>query len=619
MKKQIQLDDAFDDEKEELTDELYEALGELRPDAEVFRRGVQDRIDAAKSDDSKAPSGKLNSLAAVSPFVRRAAAFFPPVLLPKSMAKLGFGAPAAAKVGTKFMPGALVFPAISVIMVFFTLLIGLRAIFTRPSDQQRQDQEEASSDTIAWWRHYWLPVGLVTAVSIVLMFKFPGDAFTLLITVSTVSFLGVYASLVRAGLATRQEVGKRAGVAMMWLAALSLQLITSSRTLELDVSQGWLVPLLLIIGGTTCAIIGNPQENSHLKGYRARTPTLIFFGALGVAFIFCIKFLGLAEREATTADVRTWIASYEDAERVQDLDQTITNFYAAGEAPFDLEVLGLAARERLDRELKPGTLNSLHAPHFARLGFFEDEHYEHYENDREIKELLSPNRKIVNGEHRLPELLAHLRFDSFTLEERSLIADKAIAALDPKDQYANAEDVLWIIHFLDALELSERVHELTPATHEILESTWCRIVSGKEAAFAPYKESIERDEEGAVSETRLSFVWLDDTSISVYLMKRMGAPDWLRPNDLTALDAYLWNESHHYGMDDISGPYAAAAVSARALLHTLPAWESSRAERELDEYSLKALFRLRAVIAAALLVVFALLLTLRAPKEAQAV
>ena len=99
----------------------------------------------------------------------------------------------------------------------------------------------------------------------------------------------------------------------------------------------------------------------------------------------------------------------------------------------------------------------------------------------------------------------------------------------------------------------------------------------------------------------------------------MGAPDWSRPNDLTALDAYLWNESHHYGMDDISGPYAAAAVSARALLHTLPEWESSRAERELDEYSLKALFRLRAVIAAALLVVFALLLTLRAPKEAQAV
>ena len=616
MKKQIQLDDAFDDEKEELTDELIEALGELRPDAEEFRQGVQDRIDAAKTGDSKTSSVKLNSLAAVSPFVRRAAAFFPPVLLPKSMAKLGVGAPVAAKMGTKFMPGALVFPAISVIMVFFTLLIGLKAIFTRPSDQQRQDQEEASFDTSAWWRRYWLPVGLVTAVSIVLMFKMPGDAFTLLITISTVSFLGVYASLVRAGLATRQEVGKRAGAAMMWLAAFSIQLVTSSRTLDLDVSQGWLVPLLLITGGATCAIIGNPQESSHLKG---RTPALIFCGALGIAFILCVKFLGLAEREATTADVRAWIAGYEDAERAQDLDQTVTNFYAAGEAPFELEVLGRAARERLDRELKPGTFNSLYAPPFARWGFFEDEDYEHYENERVIRDLLSPKKRIINGEHYLPELLAHLRFDSFTLEERSLIADKAIEALDPKDQYANAEDVLWIIHFLDALELSERVHELTPATHEILESTWCRIVSGKEAAFAPYKESIERDEEGAVSETRLSFVWLDDTSISVYLMKRMGAPEWLKPNDLTALDAYLWKESHHYGMDDISGPYAAAAVSARALLHTLPAWESSRAERELDEYSLKALFRLRAVIAAALLVVFSLLLTLRAPKEAQAV
>ena len=80
------------------------------------------------------------------------------------------------------------------------------------------------------------------------------------------------------------------------------------------------------------------------------------------------------------------------------------------------------------------------------------------------------------------------------------------------------------------------------------------------------------------------------------------------------MDAYLLSESHPYEWKVIDTHHA-NAVSARTLLHTLPEWESSRAEVALDEYSVQNVLEFRVVIAAALFVIFSLLLTLRAPRE----
>lgn len=88
-------------------------------------------------------------------------------------------------------------------------------------------------------------------------------------------------------------------------------------------------------------------------------------------------------------------------------------------------------------------------------------------------------------------------------------------------------------------------------------------------------------------------------------------------SDLTPLDAYLLSESHPYEWKVIDTHHA-NAVSARTLLHTLPEWESSRAEVALDEYSVQRISELRVVIAAALLVIFSLILTVRAPRTHRA-
>jgi hypothetical protein len=613
MKKQLQLDDAFDGEAAELSDELYEALGELRPDPKGFREGVQDRIDAAEANASAVPSAKLNA------FARRAAAFFPPVLLGKGAAKFGVGAPVAAKMGTKFLPGLLVFPVVSIIMVCFTLLIGLKTIFTRADGQQRQDRDEANIDTKLWWGRFWLPFALMTVLSFILMFKVPGDAFALLITISTLSFLGVYASLVRAGLATRREVGMRASIAMIWLMGLSLQMANPLQRLDDSIAYGWLVPLFLIIGSTCCAILGKPEAKPNQKGYRWRTPLLLLGGSVLVAMVLVLSQTG-GKKEATYDDVRAWIASYEAGEDDEDrcyevprVERVVTNFYAAGEPPFDLEVLGRAAREGLKSSLKTKSFNTLCAASFARLGFLDDADYENFIDEDEVEAMLS-SRRMISGEHHLPALLAHLHFGPLSYQERHLIADKAIATLDPTRKLANAKDVLWIIHYLDALDLSERVQELKQPAHEILERTWCRVVSGKEACFTPYPTSAKRDEDGAITETRASSVWGGATSRAVYLMKRLGVPEFLRASDLAALDAYLLGESYQFEWSEIRRDQA-EAVSARTLLHTLPEWESAGTEPALDEYSVQRILEFRVVIAAALLVIFSLLLTLRAPRE----
>jgi hypothetical protein len=622
MKDTLHIEDELEGERGELTDELFEALGELRPDADEFRQGVQERIDAAGLSGS---AGRVHSMASVPSFARRAAAFLPPVLLPKSIAKLGLGTPVASKLGAKWVPGVVLFPAISILMICFTLLLGLRLVLTQSSGPQRQDEREARAETGAWWRRFGIPVLLLLGASVWLMFEVPGDAFTLLITISTVAFLGVYASLSRAGLATRREVGARAGAAMFWLVGLSMSLATSSRGIGISLWGGWLVPLVLVIGGSLCLYLGEPEGKKRkglgllpvaaaLGGIMLGPRRFLVMGGLAVCAIVGFQFIPQGKTEATPEDVRAWLATYADGSRVQYLDQTVTNFLAAAEAPLDLESLGRAARERLDRELELGTFNDLYMSAFASLGFLEDQDYERFVDQRDIDKLLSSARIRGGGEHVVPAILAHLRFESFTPEERNLIADKAIATLDPANQYANIDEVQWIVRLLDSLDLSDRLHELAPAVDEVLQATWCRTVNGEAAAFSTYRGNIERDEDGEPTETRLTSVWGPATSTSVWLMSRLGFPEWMSASDIGALDAYLSDTAHYYVTGEIRFDHA-EAVSARLLLHTTKAWAETQAELESDRSLPHDLFRLRAVIAAVLLAAFSVILTWHAPKE----
>lgn len=617
MKDTLHIEDTFEGEQDELGHELFEAFEDLRPEAGEFRQGVQDRIDAAGLQGFSGSAGKIHSLRNVSSFVRQAAAFVPPVLLPKSIAKIGLGAPAAFKTGASVLPGVVLLPVISIIMICFTLVLGLRTMRKGSSGLHRQDEIEAQADTRAWWRQFWIPVLLMALASFWLIPKVPGDALTFMITISTVAFLGVYASLSRGGLATRREVGTRAATAMGFLVWGSFYpLGVFPRTFEWNFYGGWLVPIALAIGHAVCLHLSNVggERMTGAFGRPGRWPRRPLLSGGRIIFaILLVQSTPISGTDGTPESVRTWLGTYEDASDIEDLDQTVTNFTAAGEGPFDLQTLGRAARKQLDRELERGNFDSLNGSAFARLGFLEDPDYQHFVDRQLMDEVLSSKALAPSRIGDLmPAILAHLRFGSFTLEERNLIADKAIAGLDPASPSANAEDLKPIVHLLDTLDLPERLDELAPAVDQILQATWCRTVNGEEGAFSSYPQDIDRHENGDSAETRLGFSWRHPTSISVWLMSRFGFPEWLSASDLGALDTYLSNESYYFVIFAGLAPPEAEATSARTLLHTTKAWANAQAETRSLPHTL---FRLRAVIAAVLLAAFSVFLTKRAPEE----
>jgi hypothetical protein len=329
--------------------------------------------------------------------------------------------------------------------------------------------------------------------------------------------------------------------------------------------------------------------------------------------------------EATAVDVRSWLSSLEDDHLMgDDLEQTVANFLAAGEAPFDLQALGKSARKQLDQDQM--SLGDDVA--FARLGFLEDEDYDRLAREDEDYERLDREGaidKLLTSKEGHPSVssiefavLDRLRLGSFTSEERTLIADKAIALLNPADEF-DGRAAVNIVRILDHLGLAERSEELAPSIDRLLKATWIRGEHLYMACFAtydagPYETEFRaqyRDDYGI-----RSGLWRESTSRSIWLMSRFGVPDWLGASDLGALDAFLRKESryilgvkfrvHTRGPLDLR---CSEAASARALLHTLPGWKAAEPKLSND---------LRVLIASVLMAAFSVILTWRASQETPA-
>jgi hypothetical protein len=337
------------------------------------------------------------------------------------------------------------------------------------------------------------------------------------------------------------------------------------------------------------------------------------FGVLGASALVVAHFFFPDKAEATAVDVRSWLSSLEDDGIAgADLEQTVTNFLAAGEAPFDLQALENRARKQLDQD--PLFVHSSWALDFARLGFFTDEDYERLDHERAMDELLSSKANFGALPGIELAILDRLRLGSFTSEERTLIADKVIAILNLADRGARQAAVN-IIHILDHLELSARSTELAPTIDRILRATWVRGDWRHRAGFLPYGG----DNSGNVDAVSPGYTLQDrDMSSSIWLMGRFGVPDWLSASDLGALDAFMgdWSE-YPLGSrwNNTRGPLnfgCSEAASARALLHTLPGWKA--AESMLPKQSNV----LRVLIAYLLMAAFSVILTWRASQETPA-
>ena len=89
MKKPLIIEDLIEGEGDQLSQDLFDGLGELRADHDEFLRGVKQRIgeEAETSEPVESEEHKPQAILKLPVFVQRAAAFFPPILLPQGMIK----------------------------------------------------------------------------------------------------------------------------------------------------------------------------------------------------------------------------------------------------------------------------------------------------------------------------------------------------------------------------------------------------------------------------------------------------------------------------------------------------------------------------------------------------
>ncbi len=614
MKKPLVIEDLIEGEGDQLSQDLFDGLGELRAGHDEFLRGVKQRIgeEAETSEPMESDESKPQAILKLPVFVQRAAAFFPPILLPQGMIKIGL--PVGGKLSTKLLPGVLLLPAISAAMVLLTLALGLRAVLGGEKLGQRQNEVAARDDSKAWWRRYWLP-SLVMMIGVVwMLFHAPADALTLLVSFSTLVFLGVYASLTRAGLASRQEVAKRAAVAMYWLMAISLQLSVPDTFGGHGLIGAWLVPLVLVFGGVVCWRLGKlGRRGRDPVAGRSRAVMVVCF----VAVVLALHFGPTGKSPTSPEDVNQWLSSLDDTSQINQVELIASNMEAAGELSFDPKALRSAAKRRLDEEIPGRSFNLLYAAALMELGCFEEEHYRALVNPEAIERYTRSAVPMANNaRHLLPVLMAELHLGSVSMEQREAIASRVIAAVDPDHKYAHAEDVFCAVRVLDVLGLSDRATELQPAADAILRATWVLEDDEEEGAFASFSIGLERDETGLARADRLTFVWGHATAESIWIMNRLGVPQWMSARDLGVLDAYLERTSRYYGFSGIDA-YDAEPAAAQALMHALPEWKAAQAE--LEPTILGTFYDLRALLAAVLLAAFSIILTWMAPEEGEEV
>lgn len=210
---------SFDDD---LGGAIAAALAPLAPEPEEFAAGVRERVARGEAAGDAKASGPLR----FSSWLRSAAAFLPPFLLPRELAEAGLvaGGLALKKSAWKLVPGVVAFPAIALVTVVATFFFSAQRSGAR--GEQTTHANEAQREVMDWWRRHWIATFASLAGLLYLGWRAPIEAVTLFVALSMLALVGVYGSLARAGLATREEVGKRAGQFQMMLLAWGFQLVS---------------------------------------------------------------------------------------------------------------------------------------------------------------------------------------------------------------------------------------------------------------------------------------------------------------------------------------------------------------------------------------------------------
>ncbi len=589
-------------DESDLDDALGQAIGEAmepeRCDSDDFAAGIRERIEGSEGGASK-----------LSVFARSAAAFMPPILLPKGMLKGGAtaGGFTLKNVGWKAFPGVMAFPAVILMMVTVTFIMSVRRASV--SGPQREERKDAQAEVAAWWRKFIVPVALTIVVLILFGKMAPLEAILLFVAVSMVFLVGIYGVLARAGLATRREIGYRAGGFLFNLVVYGQIFSGLADTLGLDQAWAFGVPMCLALGAAWCIVLGAGDNASGKQAWKG------WMAVVGCAVLMLVlSYLsGLGKETAGRADALQYVqAEGRSGANLRSYANDIAGaaWYLGtdgGEAP-DLEGVEKDVHAWIDMAKtteKGPDLNYLGLLGVEDLGLLREKDYAAFRDNYRQSKLLTDKRSILDPKHTMLQIVQRELEQPLTNSEKDIIVSRVLGWVKKESTYNGAEDLYYRSRILEKIGRHGDVAKLEKAVQIQLRDTWVTDLAGKHACFAPGLKSLEPSKLVPEPRKGLYSGWIPASDYSLRLMVRFGVPDHV---DLTLFDAYLADCAKKHKRIDLRGGQARAAAM-RAFVRSTHEWQLVP-----DPHILAVVFRYRLFLAGLILSLFCVFVTLRTPK-----
>lgn len=582
--------------------EIADALAPYAPDATEFDAGVRDAIDRREARARALP-----------PFVRRAAALLPPMLVPAALAKTGVAATGivAKKAAWKAATGLALLPAAIVVMLVVTFFYSLHGATVRGA--QADGRRKARAEVRAWWRRNAKHVVVAFAALVAIGIFAPAGVVLLFFGVSMLVLVGVIGALARAGFATRREVGDQCAAFLLVLVPYAFMISSLSELGGLLLGGSGFeghasssVMFVTALGAAVCAVVGHGVRSTRSLQALGLVVFAVLYGVVDLTLLGRHR----ADRAYAVRTVEEW-RDFGSPARWGDLAGTIVHLRAAGVDALDVSTPIASFRRHAEAVRAAGAeINPLQVRELEAVGFFRAEDYRMFEHAYWVRYEVDGERPLTYAAFDAFRLIVHGHLQGYSDDERARLAARVVAGVEEPTEYRALADLVLRTRMLEYLGYPDRCDELRDAVAAALRATWTGWPGAYEACFAPGYDSVERDGRGVPEPDRLTFVWLDSTDFGVRLLARYGVPDGI---DLRALDRYLRRQSLYYGLWQGADERAALAAAMREHLRVLPGWSA-----ELEVGLLDRARELQLVLGGLLLSVLCVAVTLRTPVSARA-
>ncbi|MFT5285590.1 MAG: hypothetical protein ACI8TQ_001755 [Planctomycetota bacterium] len=538
----------MDPHDSELVDELelLEAFRELRPSPAKFADEVRAQIAAssahetsdsaaqpspAATDDSKPRDTAPSRIAALSPFVRRAAAFLPPGFL---------AAPAAAKValqgsakglGAKGFAGVISFPAIVIIAVVITVVTLIRKF--RKLDDVEQDRSGSDSEHLQkWWAEHHKVALLVLLIANALIFYKPAVSLPLYFGLSATTVVLTLTRLQVAGFGSREVIRRRTSQLLFGLGCWMPMLLFT------DVEPRYLLGPTLYLGSFLLMLPALRRNAINAQAIK------VLAWLLGPFALIISLFVGFALPWSMLLQLNQPIGRADLIEYVEQFPGRTANsaewshwglvahWLTEDKAEVDLE----SVREGVFERISAG--EKLH-PQSAYIAWSQK-----VLEDSDLLNFLDQNPWLTRARTTTPnpgsgaalQIVHRLESDSlFVSKARSSLGTRIGQSLPSAGAFNALTDLWWITEILDLLEHRWMFELRREQLHEIIASAWLGSANsdGKPIGFFD-TPSLGRPEVDDMFQSV-------PTWIAAALMSRCGVPeavDLRRVIDFTIASGY---------------------------------------------------------------------------------